>query len=118
MKAQDVMTTRVVSVGPGQGTREVARILRDKGISAVPVVDDDGRPLGMVSEGDLIGRDEGDREARRDVSRAVLAWRLSNTLGTEFCVDALEEALSEYGRPEIFNTDQGSQFTSDDFTDT
>jgi putative transposase len=50
------------------------------------------------------------------VSRAVLAWRLSNTLGTEFCVDALEEALSEHGRPEIFNTDQGSQFTSDGFT--
>jgi putative transposase len=52
------------------------------------------------------------------VSRAVLAWRLSNTLGTEFCVDALEEALSEHGRPEIFNTDQGSQFTSDGFTGT
>jgi putative transposase len=43
------------------------------------------------------------------VSRAVLAWRLSNTLGAEFCVEALEEALSRYGRPEIFNTDQGSQ---------
>src|SRR6202048_3564596 len=40
------------------------------------------------------------------VSRAVLAWRVSNTLGTEFCVDALEEALSQHGRPEIFNTDQ------------
>ena len=39
------------------------------------------------------------------VSRAVLAWRLSNTLGAEFCVDALEEALSLHGRPEIFNTD-------------
>src|SRR6059036_1070023 len=52
------------------------------------------------------------------VSRAVLAWRLSNTLGADFCVEALEEALSQYGRPEIFNTDQGSQFTSDDFTDT
>src|SRR6059036_2352809 len=39
------------------------------------------------------------------VSRAVLAWRLSNTLGAEFCVEALEEALSRYGRPEIFNTD-------------
>ncbi len=50
------------------------------------------------------------------VSRAVLAWRLSNTLGADFCVEALEEALSRYGRPEIFNTDQGSQFTSDDFT--
>src|SRR5580692_7202495 len=52
------------------------------------------------------------------VSRAVLAWRLSNTLGAEFCVEALEEALSRYGRPEIFNTDQGSQFTSDEFTST
>jgi len=51
-------------------------------------------------------------------SRAVLAWRLSNTLGADFCVEALEEALARYGRPEIFNTDQGSQFTSDDFTGT
>src|SRR5262249_49850667 len=50
------------------------------------------------------------------VSRAVLAWRLSNTLDADFCVEALEEALSLYGRPEIFNTDQGSQLTSDDFT--
>src|SRR3954463_480986 len=52
------------------------------------------------------------------VSRAVLAWRLSNTLGAEFCIEALDEALSRHGRPEIFNTDQGSQFTSDDFTGT
>ena len=52
------------------------------------------------------------------VSRAVLAWRLSNTLGADFCVEALEEALSRYGKPEIFNTDQGSQFTSDEFTGT
>src|ERR1700739_3754173 len=52
------------------------------------------------------------------VSRAVLAWRLSNTLDADFCVEALEEALSRYGKPEIFNTDQGSQFTSDDFTGT
>jgi len=52
------------------------------------------------------------------VSRAVLAWRLSNTLGAEFCVEALEEALFRYGCPEIFNTDQGSQFTSNDFTGT
>jgi putative transposase len=49
-------------------------------------------------------------------SRFVLAWRLSNTLGPDFCVDALEEALTRYGTPEIFNTDQGSQFTSADFT--
>lgn len=50
-------------------------------------------------------------------SRKVLAWRLSNTLDTSFCTEALEEALSLYGTPQIFNTDQGSQFTSDDFTD-
>src|SRR5687767_396737 len=49
-------------------------------------------------------------------SRAVLAWRLSNTLHADFCVEALEEALRRFGRPEIFNTDQGSQFTSTDFT--
>jgi len=48
-------------------------------------------------------------------SRKVLAWRLSNTLDASFCVEALQEALAQYGTPEIFNTDQGSQFTSDDF---
>ncbi len=48
-------------------------------------------------------------------SRYVLAWRLSNTMDVDFCVQALEEALSK-GRPEIFNTDQGSQFTSEAFT--
>jgi putative transposase len=51
-------------------------------------------------------------------SRAVLAWRLSNTMDTAFCVSALEEALARFGRPEIFNTDQGSQFTSATFTGT
>ena len=50
-------------------------------------------------------------------SRRVLAWRLSNTLETSFCVEALHEALARYGYPEIFNTDQGTQFTSEDFTD-
>lgn len=49
-------------------------------------------------------------------SRAVLAWRLSNTMDVAFCVDALDEALARFGRPEIFNTDQGSQFTSAAFT--
>jgi putative transposase len=51
-------------------------------------------------------------------SRAVLAWRLSNTMDTAFCVSALEEALARFGKPEIFNTDQGSQFTSAIFTGT
>jgi putative transposase len=50
-------------------------------------------------------------------TRAVLAWRLSNTMHSDFCVEALKEALDRYGKPEIFNTDQGSQFTSNDFTD-
>ena len=45
-------------------------------------------------------------------SRRVLSWRLSNTLDAEFCVEALKEALDRYGKPDIFNTDQGSQFTS------
>jgi putative transposase len=49
--------------------------------------------------------------------RRVLSWRLSNTLDTAFCLEALEEAITNYGVPEIFNTDQGCQFTSKDFTD-
>ena len=49
-------------------------------------------------------------------SRFVLAWRLSNTLDASFCTDALDEALARHGKPEIFNTDQGSQFTSFVFT--
>lgn len=49
-------------------------------------------------------------------SRKVLSWRLSNTLDAEFCVAALEEALAKYGKPAIFNTDQGSQFVSLEFT--
>ena len=49
-------------------------------------------------------------------TRHVLAWRLSNTMDARFCVEALNEALSKYPKPEIFNTDQGSQFTSFDFT--
>jgi putative transposase len=48
-------------------------------------------------------------------SRKVLAWRLSITLSADFCIEALEEALARYDQPEIFNSDQGSQFTSADF---
>jgi len=50
-------------------------------------------------------------------SRKVLSWRLSNTLEAEFCISALDEAIMTYGVPAIFNTDQGSQFTSDAFID-
>ena len=49
-------------------------------------------------------------------SRKVLSWRVSNSIDNSFCVDALEDALYRYGQPEIFNSDQGSQFTSEDFT--
>ena len=49
-------------------------------------------------------------------SRRILSWRLSNTLTTDFCIEALEEAITRYGTPEILNTDQGSQFTSAEFT--
>ncbi len=51
-------------------------------------------------------------------SRKVLAFRLSNTLTADFCVEALEEALAKFGRPEVFNTDQGAQFTSEEWTRT
>ena len=50
-------------------------------------------------------------------SRRVLSWRVSNTLDPAFCVEALQEALSSFGTPEIFNTDQGAQFTAEAFTD-
>jgi len=49
-------------------------------------------------------------------SRKILSWRLSNTMDQAFCIEALKEAMSRYGKPKIFNTDQGSQFTSDRFT--
>ena len=51
-------------------------------------------------------------------SRKVLAWRLSNTMDTDFCIAALEDAITRHGSPDIFNTDQGSQFTSFAFTTT
>jgi len=73
MNARDVMTKGVLTVGPETPTRKVAKLLLEKGISAVPVVDADGVPVGMVSEGDLIGRDVNAREARRDWWLEMLA---------------------------------------------
>lgn len=49
-------------------------------------------------------------------TRKILSWRLSNTMDAEFCIEALQDALTRYGAPEIFNTDQGSQFTTPRFT--
>jgi CBS domain-containing protein len=66
MTAFNVMTSNVVSVGPDVPINQIARVLVENGISAVPVVDESGAPVGMVSEGDLIPRREVEREARRD----------------------------------------------------
>jgi len=82
MKARDVMTSAVVSVSPDTPIGDIAKILREHGVSAVPVVDNAGAPIGMVSEGDLIGRDGADREARRDWWLTMLAE--GETLNADF----------------------------------
>ena len=81
MQARDVMTSPVVSARPDMSAREVAKLLLDNRISAVPVVDEAGVPIGMVSEGDLIGRGVSEREARREWWLEMLAegTRLSPT---------------------------------------
>jgi CBS domain-containing protein len=73
MNARDVMTKAVVSVHPDTPVREIARLLLDKAISAVPVIDNNGAPIGMVSEGDLISPDQAARKARREWWLEILA---------------------------------------------
>lgn len=73
MKASEIMTRGVISVRPDAPARQIANLLLEHRISAVPVVDETGAPIGIVSEGDLLGRDEGDREARRDWWLELLA---------------------------------------------
>ncbi len=73
MIARDVMTRDVVSVGSDTPMRKIAALLVEKGISAVPVVDSGGVPIGIVSEGDLIGRKEAECEAREDWWLTILA---------------------------------------------
>jgi CBS domain-containing protein len=73
MKASDVMTRDVVAIGPDMPAQDIAKLLLAHGISAVPVVDREGIPIGMVSEGDLLPRDERERIARRDWWLALLA---------------------------------------------
>ncbi|MGE5538883.1 MAG: CBS domain-containing protein [Gemmatimonas sp.] len=73
MQAKDLMTRDVVSVTPDTPAHEVARVLLDHAISAVPVVDSGGSPVGMISEGDLIARGDSDRDSRRDWWLALLA---------------------------------------------
>ncbi len=73
MQASEIMTKEVLSVAPQTPLREVARLLLEHGISAVPVVDPSGAVVGMVSEGDLIARQDAEREARRDWWLALVA---------------------------------------------
>lgn len=82
--ARNVMTANLISVGPDEPVRNIARLLLEHRISAVPVVDADGVPIGMVSEGDLIGRNEQDRVARSDWWLAVItgAQPLDDTFRT------------------------------------
>ena len=73
MKAREIMNSAVVAVRPDKLISDVAKTLREHKISAVPVIDEAGSPIGMVSEGDLIGRDQADREARLDWWLTLLA---------------------------------------------
>src|SRR5690349_10096926 len=73
MKARDIMTSNVISVGAETRTQDVARLMLANRISAVPVINTAGAPIGMVSEGDLMGRNDPQREAREDWWLAMLA---------------------------------------------
>jgi putative transposase len=85
--------------GIKSGRQRVARMMKRMGIEALYRRPNTSKPASGHS-----------------FSRRVLSWRVSITMEVEFCLEAVEEALTRHGRPEIFNTDQGSQFTSADFT--
>ncbi len=91
VRARDVMTAKVISVGPDEPTRKIARLLLDNGISAVPVVNSDGTPIGIVSEGDLIGRGDMERLARQD-------WWLALITGQQALDDDLQARLQATDR--------------------
>jgi CBS domain-containing protein len=89
--ARDLMTTKVTSVRADTPAREIARILADHRISAVPVIDGTGAPIGMVSEGDLVARDEADRVMRRD-------WWLTLLAEGEAVIAEFMDVLAPEGR--------------------
>jgi CBS domain-containing protein len=91
VQAHDVMTIKVIAVGPDAPVREVAQLLLDNQIGAVPVVNLGGIPIGMVSDGDLIGRDETERLARHD-------WWLAVMTGKQLLNDAFQKHVSTPGR--------------------
>ena len=121
------------------GRRRVRRLMRKMGIEALykkpdtsrrhrahPVYPYLLRKLNVTRSGQVYAADITYIPMRRGFvylfavmdwySRRVLAWRLSNTLSTDFCIEAVQEAIARFGVPEIFNTDQGCQFTSFEFT--
>lgn len=87
MQARDIMSTRVVTVSPDVSVEEIAKLLLDSGVSAVPVVDQAGRPVGIVSEGDLMRRSESGTEGRR-------SWWLRLLAGPE---DAARDYIKRHG---------------------
>ena len=90
MKAREIMTRDVVSVLPDTPVREIAKLLADRSISAVPVVDNEGALIGMVSEADLIGRDEPSREAREIMTGPVV------TIGEDTNTGEIARLLQSY----------------------
>ena len=95
MKAGDVMTSAVISATGETPVRDIAQLLLQNHISAIPILDKSGAPIGMVSEGDLIGRDETERNARREWWLALLAE--GEALSPDF--------LSGFRRPERVASD-------------
>ncbi len=90
MKARDIMTTKVISVSPDTPVDNIAVFLLQNRISAVPVIDRDGAPIGIVSEGDLIGRDDSDRDAHRDWWLTLLGE--GETLNADFLASVHRQA--------------------------
>jgi len=133
------MCRYLVSLGYSIGTKRVRRLMRLMGLMAIYQKPMTSRPNPEAKRYPYLLRDLSIERSNQvwcaDItyipmrkgflylvaimdwhSRKVLSWKLSNTLETDFCVAALEEALSKYGTPDIFNTDQGCQFTSFIFT--
>jgi CBS domain-containing protein len=99
MKAGDVMTSAIISATGDTPVRDIARLLLQNHISAIPILDKSGAPLGMVSEGDLIGRDETQRNARREWWLALLAE--GETLNPDFLSNLRRVASDIMSRPVI-----------------
>jgi len=135
-----MLRDRLKALGYSVGRRHVARLMRRMGIEALyrkkrttkrnpehPVFPYLLRGLTIDRPNQVWAADISYIPMRRGflylfavldwATRRVLAWRLSNTLTTDFCIETVQDAIAEHGRPEVFNTDQGSQFTDADFVE-